>query len=459
MKDWKDIEIEYGESYVNVKVPSYCEILKIKDAPILTDPEDKIEEALSNPIGTAPIEKLIASFRKDPSKITVAITVSDNTRPVPYNGESKQGILLPLLRRLEKAKVKKQNIKIIVGTGTHLPTSYEWKREAFGEFILNNYKIVDHDCNTSNLISIGDIDGIEVKINREFIMADIHIATGLVEPHFMAGVSGGRKAICPGLVNLETTRVFHGVEFMDHPNATNMVLINNPCHEFALKVAKKTRVDFIVNCTINGDGDLTGVFIGHLEKAHLEAVKKLKDSCIVPCSHEFDIVLTHGGKVAVNHYQAAKAAYATIPIVKKGGIVILVAYNGDKDPVGKDDYRKVLRILKEKGPDKFTQHIKSKNWQFVPDQWQVQKWDQFFKKIGSFDNLIYCTTNIPPRELEKLPGKSGYTFVENDNLTCDKMVQEAIYYAIENFEQKLKRDPTMVFIKEGPYAVPVIDSY
>jgi len=454
---WKEIDIEYGKEYITVKVPPYCEILENKSAPPLARPREKIEEVLSNPVGTESMEKLIGSLKKDPSKIKVAITVSDNTRPVPYNGESEQGILLPLLRRLEKARIKRGNIKIIVGTGTHLPTSSEWKKEAFGEFILNNYEIIDHDCNALDLISIGRIRGVEVKINKEFITADIRIATGLVEPHFMAGVSGGRKAICPGLVNLEATYVFHGVDFMDHPNATNMVLVNNPCHEFALEVAKRAKVDFIVNCTINGNGDLTGVFAGHFEKAHLQAVRMLKDTCVVHCSHEYDIVLTQGGKVAVNHYQAAKAAYATIPIVKKGGIVILIAHNSDKNPVGKDEYRRVLRVLKEKGPGKFTEYIKSKNWRFVPDQWQVQKWDQFFKKIGFFDNLIYCTTNIPPHELEELPGKSGYLFAKEEALTCDRMVQNAIYYAVDNFRQKLKREPAMAFIKEGPYTVPLLN--
>ncbi len=121
-----------------------------------------------------------------------------------------------------------------------------------------------------------------LKINRKFFKADIHIITGLVEPHFMAGVSGGRKAICPGLINLETTHLFHGPEFMDSPLATNLVLEGNPCHDFALKVARKVGVDFGVNVTLNGERKLTGVFAGDLDKAHLEAVKKLRGYCLIP---------------------------------------------------------------------------------------------------------------------------------------------------------------------------------
>ena len=38
-----------------------------------------------------------------------------------------------------------------------------------------------------------------VKIDRRFLEADLRIATGLVEPHFMAGWSGGRKVVAPGV--------------------------------------------------------------------------------------------------------------------------------------------------------------------------------------------------------------------------------------------------------------------
>jgi len=453
---WKQIELEYGKDFLQVRIPSWCDILKMGYIPVLENPEEQIENALSNPIGSPPIENIIASYKKSSSKISVAIAVSDNTRPVPYSAEKEEGILLPLLKRLKKAGVKTENIKIIVGTGTHLPTSNEWKKEAFGKFITNKYRIIDHSCTSTDLCYLAHIDGVPVKINREFLEADIHIVTGLVEPHFMAGVSGGRKAICPGLVNLETTYLFHGPEFMDNPNATNLILKNNPSHNFALKVARKTRVDFSVNATLNGEMKLTGVFAGDLKKTHLKAVKKVKKYSFIHVSHEYDIVLTQGGSVAVNHYQAAKAAYGVIPIIKRGGIVILVAHNGDKESIGKDDYKKAIKVLGKKGPGKFTEFIKSDSWQFIPDQWQVQKWDQFFRKVGAFDGLIYCTTNINPQDLEKLPGKSGYVFAEGKDIKIDKMVQEAIFYAVDKIKQRVK-EPNMAFVKEGPYAVPVID--
>ena len=453
--EWKDVSLQYGTDNLQIRVPPWCDILKLKEYPALKNPGERIEDALSNPIYSRRVEDIVASNKKPPSGISAAVAVSDNTRPVPYSGEMSSGILLPLLKRLKKAGIKGRNVKIIVGTGTHRKTSTRWKKKALGEFITAEYEIIDHDCTSSDLCFLADIDGIEVKINRQFLKADIHIITGLVEPHFMAGASGGRKAVCPGLVNLEATNVFHGPEFMDNPGAASLILENNPCHDFSLKVAREVRVDFSVNVVLNSDMELAGVFAGDMEKAHLEAVEKLMEFSLIPVGHEYDVVLTHGGIVAINHYQAAKAACGVIPIIKREGLVILAAHNSDIEPVGKEDYKRVLKVLVEKGPGNFTEFIKSDSWQFTPDQWEVQKWDQFFKKVGSFDRLIYCTTNIEPETLHELPGRSGYDFT--DGKSIQKMVQNAVFYAVDKMKQKGKQ-PEMAFVKEGPYAVPVLNS-
>ena len=451
---WKDTRLEHGKDSLQIRVPPYCDILTMRGVPTLENPKQEIDNALSSPIESRPIDNIITS-RKSPCETSVAIAVSDDTRPVPYNGEREDGILLPLLRRLERIGVKAQKIKIIVATGTHLATSDEWKKEALGELIRNKYQILDHNSNSSDLACLGTIDGVPVKVNREFLRADIHLITSLVEPHFMAGFSGGRKAICPGLVNSETTYFFHSLEFMDNPSATNLILKGNPCHDFALKVAYEARVDFSVNVTLDGEGKLTGVFAGDLDKAHYEAVEKIRRYSVIPVNHEYDIVLTQGGSVATNHYQAAKAAYGVIPIIKRGGIVILAAHNSSENPVGKDDYRKVMEVLRERGPGRFTEFIKSSGWRFIPDQWQAQKWDQFFNKIGGFDRLIYCSTNIPPGVLKELPGKSGYELVEERSAGPDEMVQKAIFYAVGKMEPKIRGRPKMALVREGPYAVPV----
>ena len=108
------------------------------------------------------------------------------------------------------------------------------------------------------------------------------IATGLTESHFMAGASGGRKAVCPGLVDQRTIQKFHGPGFLESPCATNLVFEGNPCHEESLAVAKAVGVDFTITVTLDKDMRLTGVFAGDLEKVLEEAVEQDQDLCRDP---------------------------------------------------------------------------------------------------------------------------------------------------------------------------------
>lgn len=449
MKNWKEIKIEYFDREFSIKVPNHCETLEMKPNFPLSDPRQKIEEALNNPIASKTLEKIIEDNPKNPSIITVAISVSDNTRPVPYHCDDKEGILLPILNRLKMSGVNKENILIIIGCGTHQATTKQWKKDAFGTDIVNEYKIIDHDCYSEDLKPLGIVQGVTVKVNKAFWDSDIHITTGLVETHLMAGASGGRKAVCPGMVNIETTQVFHGPEFMVNKNATNLILKNNPCHEFALEVARKTRIDFNVNVILNGDARLCGVFAGELEKTHELAVDKIREYTQIEVNNEYDIILTHGGKGTINHYQALKAASGTIPVIKEGSIVILVAHNNDIEPIGSEHYKRLMRIFMEKGLGNYLPMIKDPKWQFTPDQWEPQKWEQFFIKVGAFDNLIYCTTNIPPKDLDLLPGTSGYTLVKKPSPKIEEIVQNAVLYAI----RKKGKDTRMAFVKQGFYVV------
>lgn len=110
---------------------------------------------------------------------------------------------------------------------------------------------------------------------------------------------------------------------------------------------------------------------GGLERAHFRAAERVAGSAAVRIDREYDVVLTHGGRVTVNHYQAAKAAYEAIPAVKRGDTLILVAHNDDPEPVGKPEYRKVMELLKKSGPGEYSRLIRGGGWTFIPDQWQA----------------------------------------------------------------------------------------
>jgi hypothetical protein len=301
--------------------------------------------------------------------------------------------------------------------------------------------------------------GTQVHLNKIFYESDVKIITGLVESHFMAGVSGGRKAVCPALVNTKSIQFFHSVQVLEDPKATNLILDGNPCHEEALEVAKTVGVDFLVNVTLDKRLCLTGVFAGALEEAHLAAYDAMKKSVSIPVEQPYDIVLTHAGYVGRNHYQAAKAAVNAIPAVKKDGLIIMLANNVDVEPIGSQEYKTLLHLFKILGPDGYNNMLEHPDWVFTKDQWEPEMWGKPFRKVG-MNGLVYCCPQIPEEHFDIIPGPNGYDFIEADHhFDSDRqkaafMLQNAVIYAV-NHPRFNGKKPTMAFIEEGPYAVPM----
>ncbi len=457
-KDWKPVHVEFGQNELKILVPRHCVELSMRDVPVLPDPQNALEAAFSNPIGSPTLEEIIRRKGKPPEEISVAITVSDITRPVPYKGEN--GILPPLLRRLESSGIRKENIKIIVATGMHRASTDEEKVEMYGKEVVEQYTILDHDCENQDLLeSIGTTKrGTHVYVNRDFYVADLKIATGLVESHFFTGISGGRKSICPGLVDVKTIQKFHGPTYLEDPNATNLVLEGNPCHEEALEVAQTVGVDFVINVNLNKDLQLIRIFTGDMVEANLKAFEMIKGYAEIPLEEEFDIVLTHSGYVGRDHYQTAKAGVGAIPAVKDGGTIIIAANNRDFEPIGSPEYRSLIHLLKLQGPDGYLDLLRTPAWKFTKDQWEPEVWGKVLKKVGE-EGLIYCSLEIERKNYCLLPGVCGLDFLKGKRIKpslekAQEMVQNAVLFAVYRYRER-GTEPTLAFIREGPYAVPI----
>ena len=456
---WKTVEVEYGTDSFEVQVPGDCAVLAMKEVPPPADPEARMRESIRRPIGCRPLPEILKTKGKPVEQLRVCITTSDITRPVPYKG--KTGILPPLLALLHEAGVRKEQITLLVGTGTHRPSTADEKVAMFGPEVAAAYRVVDHDCDHEpGLVDIGKTrTGTPILVNRTFYEADVKIATALVESHFMAGASGGRKAVCPALVSRKTIERFHSGAVLDSPTATNLVLEGNPCHEEALEIATAAGVDFIVNTVLNRRLQLIEVFSGDLLQAHAQAVALLKQVVAIPAERIYDVVLTHGGYVGINHYQNAKAAVNALPILRDGGILILAACERDSDPIGPLTYRTLLHLLKLQGADAYLAALMQPSWRFTRDQWEPQMWGKVLKQIGE-EGLLYCSSVLRPELQELVPGRLGWEFLPAGAPTegreaARRMTQEAIRYAASH-PQWGGKAPAMAFISEGPYAVPFV---
>jgi len=285
---------------------------------------------------------------------------------------------------------------------------------------------------------------------------EIKILTGLVESHFMAGVSGGRKSICPGLLSEASTQILHGGPILSSTFARDLVLDNNPVHEEATRVAKMAGCDMVINVTLDSDYKTTGVFAGGLEDTLLHAHRKIKSYAAIPVHKKYDIILTHAGFVGVNHYQAAKGAALCAPIIEDNGICILAAFHTDLDPIGGKNYKKMMRFLGKVGTQTFCQTILDPSWTFVPEQWEAQMWTRLFKKTEP-ENLLYCTLDIPKEAFSWLPERDARTIVP-EAASLQELVSKSLDWAVKKKSDELKRDPRVAVLADGPYGIPFLNA-
>ncbi len=450
MSTTRHLDLEFGGSALRVSLPGNADILRLPAVPALRDPAGAIRAALAQPLGAPPLAEIAAGKVRAKGGASAVIVVSDQTRPVPYCGPD--GILEPVIAILSAAGVRQ--ITILVATGTHRAMEADELRRMLPESVFRaGIAVVNHDCrDAAALRRIGTTRrGTEIWLNRRYLEADLRILTGLVEPHFMAGVSGGPKSVCPGLVGEKATYVFHGARMMADPRSASLRLEDNPCQEEALEVATLAGVDFIVNATINRERRLTGVFAGALVTAHRAAAACVMDESVIPIAREYDVVVTHAGFVGINHYQAAKAAVEGARAVRAGGTLILAANHTDREPVGGADYRRLLPLLSELGIDALERRMLEPDWTFVPEQWELQMWGRALRKLGRPEGLIYCSPQLTGATFKGLPGRDGGTglagLVGRD--LAEAMVQRAL-------DETLAANPgaSVGVLADGPYGVP-----
>jgi nickel-dependent lactate racemase len=450
----QDVFFDLGYSRFPIQIPDHADVLRMGKTSAIPNPPDAILDALRSPINSPPLSKIIHDKLLSNPGADAVIVISDNTRPVPYSGES--DILFPIVDEMIRAGLSPKKIRLLVATGTHRAMDEQELREMLDPRTLAlDLSITNHDSRNGNdMIKVCRTEyGGEIFVNRNYIQSDIKILTGLVESHFMAGVSGGRKSICPGLISESSTYALHSGPILHSPHSRDLVLNKNPVHEEALKVARVAGCDMIVNVTLDSNFELTGIFAGDLEDAHKKAFDKLRTYAAIPFQDKYDLVITHCGFVGINHYQAAKGALVCVPLVKDEGICILGANHTDKDPIGSKNYKRMLKLLDEVGPEKFIRSILDPSWTFVPEQWEAQMWTRLFEKIP-LQNLLYCCLEISDLDFSWIPGENARTIVQ-ETKSLQNLMNQTIDWAVKKQKERLGKNPRVVVLPDGPYGIPL----
>lgn len=319
------VYIPVGKKRISAIVPDTALVLGSANVPGLDNPRAAIRLALENPISSLKLCEIAKGKR------TAAIIVNDITRPYPA-----KLLLEEIISELNAGGIFYNDICLVVAYGMHRINTDEEVRSMFGDEIVNNIKIVHHFAEKEEtLVNIGNTKkGMPIFLNKEFVSADVKIATGLISPHHSAGFSGGRKSVVPGIAGLKTLKMHHSLPIRPSYPAMGW-LKGNAFHEEALEAARMARVDFIVNTIDNANQELIAVVAGDLHEAHLQGVEICRRIWTVEIPSKADVVIVSPGGYPRDFdlHQAQKAIASAELVCKKGGRIILCAEA--KDGIGK----------------------------------------------------------------------------------------------------------------------------
>jgi nickel-dependent lactate racemase len=299
------------------------------------------------------------------TRITVVHT--DITRATPNDR------LIPwLLAYLEAAGVRRENITLLNGLGTHRPNSREELEQMLTPEVVANYRCLNHEPENEDAHAQFGFTktGAPVLLNRHLVEADVRIITGFIEPHFFAGFSGGPKGIMPGVAALKTVMSNHGAHHIGDERATFGVTEGNPIWEEMRDIALRVGPSFLLNVALNEHRQITGVFAGDLLPAHQAGIEFVRAGAMQRVEHPFDLVITtnSGYPLDMNLYQAVKGMRAAGLIVKDGGTVIIAAECSEGVPVG-SPHDQLLRSTQS--GSELLARLSNPGFAW-PEQWQSQ---------------------------------------------------------------------------------------
>ncbi len=343
----KTYTVPYGKSEIEFTLPPGMRgtVVTSKSVEPLDDVEATIAEALRDPIDAPPLRELAQT--DDAASLTACIVFTDITRASPDQ------LLVPaLLRELEAAGVRDEDVTLLCGIGMHRPSTRAEKIAKLGQDVVERYRVIDNEPqNPDALVDLGLTEGgVPVSAHKAAVEADLLLATGLVEPHQYAGYSGGRKTVAVGAAGEPLIAHTHGPAFIDDPHTRLGRTEGNPFHEAVTEAARRAGLDFILNVVLDDEKRVVRVAAGEPVETHRRMVEFARSIYEVKIPHRYDVAIGGAGYPKdANLYQASRAAsylfFAPTPVVKPGGFLIIPApcQEGAGEGVGEQRFFEAMR--------------------------------------------------------------------------------------------------------------------
>ncbi|MEJ7615592.1 MAG: nickel-dependent lactate racemase [Pyrinomonadaceae bacterium] len=418
------VHLQYGTAGLAVDIPSEnVTVLTPQFVAGLPDEAESFRQAVRAPINAPPLKDLIEARDR------VAVVIPDITRPLPSDR------LLPWLFA-ELAHVPAENFTIINGTGSHRANTAEELARMVGPHIAARYRIINHNAHDpATLLAAGTgLDGDTVFLNREYVEADKRIVLGFIEPHFMAGFSGGYKAVFPALAGIDAIMKYHSARVIGDARSTWGRLDENPTQQIVRAHGGLLPVDFCVNVTINNRRQITRFFCGGVMDAHISGCRFAQSTAMVACDQAFPIVVTTNGGYPLdqNLYQTVKGMSAAAQIVEPGGLIITASRCNDGFP----DHGNFRQLLFEHDSAQAVLDTVLAPGFCVYDQWEAQILANILLKAR-----VSLQSSMAPADVRR-------AHIEPITDVADRIRRELA---------RIGRNALLAVLPEGPMTIPYLN--
>ncbi|MBI4910506.1 MAG: nickel-dependent lactate racemase [Acidobacteria bacterium] len=309
-----DFALPFGESTLRVRCDA--DLIRHRDVSPLSDEPAAIRDALAHPIASPPLGEIVKPGE------SVVIIVNDITRLTRSDL-----MLLPLVSELNAAGIPDADILVVFALGIHRPQTDAERRRILGDELYHRLRSIDHNAmDEAALVTIGTTSfGNIVEINRRVWEADRVILTGEIIYHLIAGYSGGRKSLVPGVAGARTTTFNHNMIF--NPRCRSGVLDGNPAHEDLLEACSLFPPDFMLNVVLTPEGRLAKAVAGHYDLAHREGCRAVDQMLRADLDQPYDLIIASAGgyPLDIDLRQAHKGLENAVQALRPGGSILFYA--------------------------------------------------------------------------------------------------------------------------------------
>ncbi|MFW9848931.1 MAG: lactate racemase domain-containing protein [Candidatus Thorarchaeota archaeon] len=444
--------LKYGSVEVDDFIPtslSDVTVLKVAEyTPDFTDFETKLDEVLTSPIGSKPFDDLIREVYVTGK--SVMIIVDDNTRPNIHTRE-----LLPhVTKRILDLGVSKEDVKIIIASGSHKPPdTVAIENRILGSELYPKWKdnILIHNCDEGNKFLGATTRGSPIYIDERVMEACLVLPLSDSEYHYFAGQAGTVKLFCPGVAGRETIRVNHPRMFdLEKGFVDGCRLGNcegNPVIEDMIEIATTVGKQLPMFCidTIVNHGEIVYLQAGNLIECHKAASEPLRTLRVVDVEKPGDIVFVSVGELGLNLYQAGKgihAAWNALRHDKKGWIVLLAPC---QDGIGSTAYEEAMYASKDLEVQDALRFVIEKYGSEETFKIGNQKPPDLFRiLLDVAEGNIKVVTELDPTELR------GVYRMEACNPTGAEDSQRLLRELVDRFVKESGNDNPRVYVLDDP---------